>query len=55
MLVAALWIIVFFIPYTASGFVACGKLFHSLFGINYHLAMIVSAIVIVIYTMLGGF
>lgn len=55
MLVAALWIIVFFIPYTASGFVACGKLFHSLFGINYHLAMIVSAFVIVIYTMLGGF
>ena len=29
---AALIIIVFFIPYTASGFAACGKLFASLFG-----------------------
>ena len=55
MFVAALWIIVFFIPYTASGFVACGKLFNSLFGVNYHIAMIISALVIVIYTMLGGF
>lgn len=55
MFVAAVWIIVFFIPYTASGFVACGKLFNSLFGIDYHFAMIVSALVIVIYTMLGGF
>ena len=55
MLIAAIWIIVFFIPYTASGFVACGKLFHSLFGVNYHAAMIISALVIVIYTMLGGF
>lgn len=28
--VAALMIVVFFVPYTASGFAACGKLFHSL-------------------------
>ena len=35
MLISALWIIVFFVPYTASGFVACGKLFNSLFGVNY--------------------
>ena len=55
MLIAALEIIIFFIPYTGSGFAACGKLFSSLFGISYHTAMIVSAIVIVIYTMLGGF
>lgn len=55
MLIAALEIIIFFIPYTGSGFAACGKLFSSLFGISYHTAMIVSAIVIVVYTMLGGF
>lgn len=55
MLIAAIWIIVFFVPYTASGFVACGKLFTTLFGIDYHIAMIVSALVIVIYTTLGGF
>ena len=55
LLVAALWIIVFFVPYTASGFAACGKLFSSLFGMDYHVAMIVSAIIIILYTTLGGF
>ena len=54
-MIAALIIIIFFIPYTASGFTACGKLFSSLFGINYMAAMIVSAIVIVGYTAAGGF
>ena len=53
--VAALVIIVFFIPYTASGFNACGTLFSSLFGVDYLPAMIISAIVIVAYTTLGGF
>ena len=53
--IAAVIIIIFFIPYTASGFAACGKLFSSLFGINYRGAMIVSAIVIVGYTAAGGF
>ncbi|MGN1124497.1 MAG: sodium/proline symporter, partial [Eubacterium sp.] len=55
MAIAAVVIIVFFVPYTASGFAACGKLFGTLFGIDYHLAMIVSAIIIVGYTSLGGF
>ena len=54
-LIAALVIIVFFIPYTASGFNACGTLFSSLFGVDYLTAMIISAIVIVAYTALGGF
>ena len=53
--IAALFIIVFFVPYTASGFAACGKLFASLFGMDYHLAMILSAIVIIVYCTLGGF
>ena len=53
--VAAVLIIVFFVPYTASGFSAIGKLSSSLFGINYHTAMIVGAIVIVAYTVMGGF
>ncbi|MGN0162482.1 MAG: sodium/proline symporter PutP [Candidatus Ornithomonoglobus sp.] len=53
--IAALVIIIFFVPYTASGFAACGKLFNSLFGINYLTAMIVCAAVIILYTMLGGF
>ena len=53
--IAAIFIVIFFIPYTASGFAACGKLFSSLFGVNYLTAMIISAIVIVAYTTLGGF
>ena len=54
-LVSAIIIIVFFIPYTASGFNACGTLFSSLFGVDYFPAMIISASVIVAYTVLGGF
>ncbi len=53
--IAALIIIIFFVPYTASGFAACGKLFSSLFGADYMTAMIISAIVIVGYTAAGGF
>ena len=55
MAVAAFMIIVFFVPYTASGFAACGKLFNSLFGVDYMAAMILSAVVIVGYTIMGGF
>ncbi len=54
-LISALFIVVFFIPYTASGFSACGKLFASIFGMEYQTAMIISAVVIVIYCTLGGF
>ena len=53
--IAALVIIVFFIPYTASGFAACGKLFNTLFGVDYTIAMMISALVIVAYTIMGGF
>ena len=53
--IAALVIIIFFVPYTASGFAACGKLFASLFGVDYTTAMLISAVVIVAYTTLGGF
>lgn len=52
---AAFVIIIFFVPYTASGFAACGKLFATLFGVDYFTAMVISAIVIVGYTALGGF
>ena len=53
--IGAIFIVIFFIPYTASGFAACGKLFSSLFGINYQVAMVSSALIIVGYTTLGGF
>lgn len=54
-LIAALIIIIFFVPYTASGFKAVGTLFNSLFGVEYHLAMIIGAVIIVAYTTMGGF
>lgn len=53
--ISATIIIIFFIPYTASGFAACGKLFGTLFNTDYFWAMIISAAVIVGYTALGGF
>lgn len=52
---AALVIIIFFIPYTASGFKAVGTLFNSLFGVEYHIAMVFGSIIIITYTVLGGF
>ena len=55
MAVSALVIVIFFVPYTASGFAACGKLFSSLFGMDYMVAMIISAVIIISYTALGGF
>ena len=53
--IAAIVVIVFFIPYTASGFAACGKLFTNLFSVNYMTAMLISAFVIVAYCAMGGF
>ncbi len=55
MCASAIVILIFFVPYTASGFAACGKLFSSLFGVPYMTAMVVSAVVIVAYTAIGGF
>ncbi len=52
---SAIIIVLFFVPYTASAFAACGKLFSSLFGVSYQAALIVSAVVIVGYCALGGF
>lgn len=53
--VAALVILIFFVPYTASGFSACGKLFGTLFNMDYHVAMILAAVIIIAYTSMGGF
>ena len=55
LVLSSMIIVVFFIPYVGSGFAACGKLFSSLFGLDYTIAMIVSAAVIIGYTATGGF
>lgn len=53
--IGAIAIVIFFVPYTASGFAACGKVFSALLGLDYTWTMIVSAIVIVCYIAMGGF
>ena len=55
MCIASLIILIFFIPYVASGLAAIGKLFNSLFGWNYMVAVIIGAVVIISYTSVGGF
>lgn len=51
----AVFVLVFFIFYTSSGFVAAGKLFQTLFGIEYAWAMFWGSIVMLAYTFFGGF
>jgi sodium/proline symporter len=55
MCISAVIILIFFVPYTASGFKAVGTLLHSLFGFPYHESMLVGAFIIVAYTVMGGF
>jgi len=54
-IVSAIVIIVFFTLYTSSGIVAGGKLFESSFGLSYEVGLYVTAGVVVIYTLFGGF
>jgi len=55
MCISALIILIFFVPYVASGLAAIGKLFNSLFGWNYMTAVVIGAVVIISYTSVGGF
>ena len=53
--ISVILIVFFFTIYTASGIVACGKLFQSVFGLDYIVGMIIGLIVILSYTILGGY
>ncbi len=55
LLLSSIIIVIFFLVYTASALTAGGKLFNSVFDIDYHVALFVGAAVILIYTFLGGF
>lgn len=52
---ASVFILIFFAVYAASCFVTCGKLFSTLFGAPYIPMMIMGAIFVLIYTVVGGF
>ncbi len=53
--VSAAFILFFFFIYTSSGFVAGAKLFNTVFGLDYIPALILGVVVILAYTLLGGF
>lgn len=53
--VAAFFVLLFFLFYTSSGLVAAGKLFETVFGLEYQLAVILGTLFIVSYTLFGGF
>lgn len=53
--VSALFILVFFLLYTSSGFVAGAKLFNTVFNLPYTLALTIGVLVIIAYTFMGGF
>ncbi len=53
--VSSVAIVIFFLVYTASALAAGGKLFNSIFGVDYRVALTIGAIVILTYTFMGGF
>ena len=53
--VPAIFILIFFIIYTSSGFVSAGRLFETVFGIPYQYAIFIGAGSVVFYTLVGGF
>lgn len=53
--ISSIVIVIFFLVYTASALASGGKLFNTVFGIDYHIALLIGAAVILTYTFLGGF
>lgn len=54
-IISAVFIIVFFLIYTAAQFSSGAKLFNAVFGLDYGTALLIGAAVIISYTFLGGF
>lgn len=54
-IVPAIFILIFFVIYTASGFVSAGRLFETVFGIPYEYAIFIGAGSVIFYTLVGGF
>lgn len=55
LLISSVVIVIFFLVYTASALAAGGKLFNSVFGVDYHVSLMIGAAVILCYTFMGGF
>lgn len=54
-LLTAVIALFFLASYVAAGLIAMGLLFESVFGINYYVGLSVAMLVVVIYTLIGGF
>lgn len=54
-LIAALAIVIFFTIYVSAGFIACAKLFESVFNLHYIWALSIGTLIVLSYTALGGF
>ena len=54
-IISSIFIVIFFTLYVSSGFIAGGKLFNTVFGIQYEYAILIGGGVLVLYTFLGGF
>ncbi len=55
MTIAAHIILLFFSIYVGSCFVTCGKLFSTLFGLDYATMMVLGALIVFLYTFVGGY
>lgn len=55
MTIAAIIILLFFCIYVGSCFVTCGKLFSTLFGLDYATMMVIGALIVFLYTFVGGY
>ena len=55
MSIAAVFILIFFTVYASSCFVTCGKLFATLFDMPYIPMMLLGALFVLVYTIIGGF
>ena len=53
--ISAFFILLFFLFYTSSGLVAGGKLFETVFGLDYRWAVVIGTVCVVSYTLFGGF
>ncbi|WP_276208790.1 sodium/proline symporter PutP [Halomonas faecis] len=53
--ISAVFILLFFLFYTSSGLVAGGRLFETVFGYDYTLAVTIGTIAVISYTFFGGF
>ena len=54
-IISAIFIFIFFLIYTASGFVAGGRLFNTVLGVPYFESLLITAGIVIFYTFTGGY